>query len=262
MKMRKIHPRLKVAKIALATLLIVPFQVIVLFFTKGRISYYLPQLWDKLVAQAFDLKIEVVGKPCTDGQILFLGNHLSHFDIFALGSYVRASFVAKNDLESSPVIKFLSNMNQAGFISRASGQAAQASHNVRAMLEKGKNVIIFPEGTSTRGETVLDFKSSLFALPVAFADKGLRIQPFTIVLLDVDGKPADMKELRDLYAWDRDNPIELGPHIWNFAHTAGARLQIVFHAPLSISPGEDRKVLARRVREIVAAPLEQNHAPV
>ena len=33
-------------------------------------------------------------------------------------------------------------------------------------LEQGRNVIFFPEGTSSRGEGVLDFKSSLFAAPV------------------------------------------------------------------------------------------------
>lgn len=254
--MRELASIIKLSAFAIWCLIAIPFQAIVLKFAKGKTSYVIPQFWHKYVCRIFGLNFEIIGKPVKKRQVFFVGNHLSHFDIFILGSIIRASFVAKDDLAKSPVVAFFCRLQQTAFISRSSGQASAVRNNIQEMLDKGKSIILFAEGTSTRGETVLPFKSSLFSLPLAYAEKGLQIQPFTIKLLEVDGKPADSKELRDLYAWDRDNPIEMAPHIINFCQTRGARLQVIFHAPVTVIPGEDRKILAARIQEIVASPLE------
>ena len=260
--MRKIVAGLKLALMGLLSVLTIPIQMLILLFAKGKIAYFIPQFWHSVTCRLLGLKIEILGKPETGKQVFFVGNHLSHFDIFILGSQIRASFVAKEDLGRWPVIGFLCRLQQTAFISRASGQATAVRNNIQGMIDAGKSIILFPEGTSTRGETVLDFKSTLFSLPLQYADKGLSIQPFTLRLLSVNGQKADTKDLKDLYAWDRDNPIEIGPHIWNFAQTKGARVQVIFHPLVPVIPGEDRKLLTRRVYEIVAAPLEQNPATV
>ena len=186
----------------------------------------------------------------------FVGNHLSHFDIFVIG-WLKASFLAKEEIATWPVFGFLTKLQQTAFISRSAKDAAKVKNNVDAMIDEGKNLIMFPEGTSTRGDTVLDFKSSLFSLALAHADRGFVLQPFTIILHKVDGRKSDTQELKDLYAWDRDNPIDIGPHIWNFAQTKGAELELVFHDPVEIAPGEDRKALARRIQQIVAQPIDK-----
>lgn len=260
--MRKLIAGLKLAGMGLVSLLTIPPQFLIMALTKGKAAYYLPQLWHKTVSKILGLKVEFIGAAISDQQVFFVGNHLSHFDIFILGSKIRASFVAKEELGKWPFIGMLCRLQQTALISRASGQASQATNSVKNMIDLGKSIILFPEGTSTRGDSVLDFKSSLFSLPLDYADKGLKIQPFTIRLLTVNDKPADTIELKDLYAWDRDNQIEIGPHIWNFAHTTGATLQVIFHSVVTIDPAEDRKILARRVHEIVSAPLEQKPAPV
>ena len=256
--MRKLIAGLKILGLALNCIFAIPFQKIVLLFAKGKAAYFMPQLWHKITCRVLGLKFEVIGKPETKKQVFFVGNHLSHFDIFILGSLIRASFVAKEELAHWPLIGTLSRLQQTAFISRSAGQAAKVRNNVQGMIDNGRNIILFPEGTSTRGDTVLDFKSTLFSLPLQYADKGLYIQPFTLRLISVDGKPASSPALKDLYAWDRDNTIEIGPHIWNFAQTRGATLQVIFHPLVAITPGEDRKALAKRIYEIVAAPLEQS----
>lgn len=245
----------KIALLTVASFILIPFQAVLLLFTKGKSAYFIPQLWHKIASLIFGLEIQIIGRPETK-QVFFVGNHLSHFDIFILGSKIKASFVAKEDLAHWLVIGFLCRLQQTAFISRSSGQAGKVSNNIRNMLNAGKSIILFPEGTSTRGESVLDFKSSLFSLPIEYADKELKIQPFTIKLLEVDGVSTLSRELRDFYAWDRDNPIEIGAHIWNFAHKSGAKLQIIFHEALPITSSDDRKLLCQTIQNIVAKPLE------
>ncbi len=260
--MRTFLAFVKLALFAVWSLFCIPLQLAALQFTNGPGAYYVPVLWHAGVLKIFRLRVRVKGQPVTGKQVFFVGNHLSHFDIFALGSLIRASFVAKEEVGQWAGIGFLANLQQTAYISRASGQANVARNNIQRMIEDGKSIVLFPEGTSTRGTSVLDFKSSLFSLPLQFAGRGLVIQPFTILLREVDGKTADTKELQDLYAWDRDNPIGIGPHIWNFLLTRGAAIEIVFHPAVAMEKDEDRKVLANRVREIVAAPLEETKRPV
>ena len=252
----------KTIAILIVTLCVVPPQVVVKMLTKGNASYFIPQLWHKAMCRILNIRVRFSGKPVAASQAFFIGNHLSHYDIFALGSRLRASFVAKNDLENSPVVKFMCELQQTAFISRSSSAAATASSNVRTMLDEGKSVILFPEGTSTRGDTVLDFKSTLFSLPIEYAGKGVRIQPFTQIVRAIDGIKPVTKEQKDIYAWDRDNPIEMGPHILNFMKHKGAVVEIIFHDPAQISPEEDRKQLSQRMREIVASPLVHQAPPV
>ena len=249
----------KLSLMALVSISLIPCQMLVMAFSKGKAAYFFARLWHKAVCAILGIKVEFIGKPATHSQIFFVGNHLSHFDIFILASKLKASFVAKEDLANSPVVNFFCKLQQTALISRSSSQAAKVSNNVKSMLDSGKDIILFPEGTSTRGETVLDFKSSLFSLPLEYAPKGIKIQPFTIKLLRVDGKPAITKELQDLYAWDRDNPIELGPHILNFSRLKGAELQVIFHDIVTIMAEEDRKSLSQRIHGIVSRPLDSGH---
>lgn len=260
--MRYLIAFLKLFSILLMSLALIPVQCIVLLFAKGTSAYTIPLAWHWLQCRIFELKIDVIGTPSRKDHVFYVGNHLSHFDIFILGSLLRASFVAKEDLGKWPVVGFLCRLQQTAFISRDTRQAAVVRNNIKSMIEDGKNIILFPEGTSTRGDTVLDFKSSLFSLPLEYAGRGLKIQPFTIRILEVDGTSAQTKELKDMYAWDRDNPISMGAHMMNFIKLRGARLQVIFHPVIVLNPEEDRKILSKRVWNIVASPLVQSPASV
>ncbi len=260
--MRSCLAGLKLISVILISLLLIPAQYMVLLFAKGKTAYIIPAIWHGFLCRIFELKFEITDHPSHRDQVFFVGNHLSHFDIFILGSILPASFVAKEDLARWPIVGFLCRLQQTAFISRDARQAGVVRNNVKSMIDEGKNIILFPEGTSTRGDTVLDFKSSLFSLPLEYAGSGLKIQPFTIRLLKVDGKEATTKELKDIYAWDRDNPISMGAHMINFIKLRGARLEVTFHPVLNIDPNEDRKNLSKRVWEIVASPLVQNPAAV
>ena len=194
--MNKFCAAIKLTVFILWALVLASVQWIFLFFVKGPASYFLPQIFHAGCAKILNIKFTITGTPVKGRQVFFVSNHLSHFDIFVLGSLLRASFVAKEEVEHWAVFGFLANLQQTAYISRASSNAIKAKNHIEAMIESGKSIILFPEGTSTRGESVLDFKSTLFTLPLQYADKGMAIQPITIVLKTVDGKQADTKELR------------------------------------------------------------------
>lgn len=247
---------IKLVLITLWCLLLVPIQCIVLLFHKGPGSYFVPQFWHKGIAAIIGLKTVVNGAAMAREQTIFVGNHLSYLDIFALGSVIRASFIAKEEIAGWPVIGFLSTVQQTAFISRSGGQAKKVANSLAAMLKVGKGLILFPEGTSTDGRAILPFKSSLFSLVRdETSGKAIQIQPFTVSLLETDGKPVaggpetPLNGGRDLYAWWGD--MDFAPHFWKFLTTSGAKLQITFHPVIKPQPEHDRKILSKASWDIV-----------
>jgi 1-acyl-sn-glycerol-3-phosphate acyltransferase len=259
--MRTTIAALKFTAFVLLCLVVVPTQTLLLLLHKGRYSYVIPHLWHKGVCTIFGINVTTHGKPITDRQVFFVGNHLSYLDISLIATQICfASFVAKQDVSGWPVFGYLSKLQQTIFISRSRSAAIKGSNALEENLDKGKSLIIFPEGTSTDGLSVLPFKSSLFALLLKDKYKDLLIQPFTLEILSVDGKSPDTREIRNTYAWPFDDEIGLGTHLLRFAKGRGAQIVLTFHEPLSVSEYSDRKALAKTCHDAVSKGLHMAKA--
>jgi len=93
---------------------------------------------------------------------LLVCNHLSYLDILLLASLSPCTFVAKNEVKHWPVFGWFARLAGTVFVHRdRRAQAAQAVNEIETALRNGALVVLFPEGTSSDGETVLPFKSSL-----------------------------------------------------------------------------------------------------
>jgi len=94
---------------------------------------------------------------------LVVSNHLSHLDILLYGSLGPVVFVSKKDLLSWPLLGQLAAFGGTVFVDRERGtQAADAARQMEELLRGDLPVVLFPEGTSSNGATVLPFRSSLF----------------------------------------------------------------------------------------------------
>ena len=245
----------------LLCLVVVPTQTLLLLFHRGRGSYWIPHLWHKAVCLIFGIKVIKKGKIETDRQTIYVSNHISYLDIPAIASILReASFVAKKDVASWPVFGYLSKLQQTAFISRSASDAKKEKHNLEVMLDDGKSLIIFPEGTSTDGVSVKNFKSSLFEIAMQRKDQGIVVQPFTIKVLETNGKSPENQDERDIYAWHLGTDIELHEHLWNFAKNGTTVLEVTFHKPLTVSEFENRKALSNICHETVLNGLEISKA--
>lgn len=92
-----------------------------------------------------------------------VSNHLSYADIAALRAVSAGVFVAKHEINSWPLAgKIVRDMGII-FIDRTNRRdIPRAGDAIVKRLDEGEGVIIFPEGTSTKGESVLPFHSSFF----------------------------------------------------------------------------------------------------
>jgi 1-acyl-sn-glycerol-3-phosphate acyltransferase len=234
-----------------------PLQALLMRLVHGQRAFAIPRLWHRGVCAILGIDVEVVGRRAQGDGIVFVGNHVSHFDIPALGSVLPARFIAKDDMRSWPGVPFIAGLQQTVFISRRTRDAAAVAAQMRDVLRQGHNLVLFAEGTTSSGERVAPFKSSLFApliatIGPAVADER-RIQPFTIELLAVDGHALRGARDRDRYAYY--GGMDALAHLRGFLRGRGARLRLHLHAPIAVTSNMDRKSLTARVQAAVAAPL-------
>jgi len=137
--------------------------------------------WLRRFSAIVNLHISRTGELPKQGAIL-VSNHISWLDIIVIGQYLPAYFVAKSDILNWPVIGYLARQGGTIFIRRGDKQHIRTTtEKMIWLLKQNSNIIAFPEGTTTRGDEVLHFHSSLFQpalltksaiLPVALQYQG------------------------------------------------------------------------------------------
>lgn len=249
---------LKTSALTAMVIAVIPTQLSVLAFTRGPASLRLPALFHRLFCRVLGIRVEVRGKPVSGTQAVFISNHLSYLDVSVIGGVVQGCFVAKEDVRGWPIFGALSRLQQTVFITRNARRVAEAVATLRAALEAGHRLVLFPEGTTSDGSAVLPFKSSSFSV---LADPSLRhvvLQPMTVELLEVDGRVVADGGNRDRYAYHGE--MTLVPHLLAFMALSGARVRLAFHAPLEGRQELSRKQLAAAAQVQVSRGLASARA--
>ena len=213
-----------------------------------RMSARLLHYWASCAVWALGIKTRVKGRPAgrDNGRpVFFTSNHMGYMDIVILASVFPFTFISKKEAGDWPLLGPLIRSAGTLFVDRAdrAGTAAFAETTSRYMGD-GADIMVFPEGTSTNGEQVLPFKSSLFVVPVK---TGAMVQPVTVNYLSWGGETFS-KKIRDNICWYGD--MTLAPHLWNLLSRRGLRVEITF-GPV-IEPDSNRKTLALEAHERVA----------
>lgn len=108
----------------------------------------------------FDAKVQAHGPIPTRG--LLVSNHLSYVDILVLSALTPSIFVAKQDVKNWPVFGWFARLGGTLFADREHRtQVGPLTGEIRTVLDRGALVVLFPEGTSSDGRSVLPFKSAL-----------------------------------------------------------------------------------------------------
>ena len=117
--------------------------------------------WCAGVCRILNVQVETVGQPSPETR-LWIANHISWLDIIALGARHPLLFVAKAEVANWPVMGYLALRLGTLFVRR--GDAEQTTFVAEQMawqLRQGRQIMLFPEGTTTNGERVLRFHAKL-----------------------------------------------------------------------------------------------------
>jgi len=233
-----------------------------LFLVIGGVWLLIPRGWRlrrgfalacwRVLLRGFGLRVVVHGRPLPEAGTLFIANHISWSDIPVLGLVLESGFVAKGDIRGWPIIGTLTAAYGCLFVERERrGKAGDQAAALASHLEAERGLILFPEGTTGLGDTVLPFRSSLLALVPGVEDGSARVQPVTLRYRRADGSALSPQEQRAV-AWIGDD--ELMPHAAALSRMGGLVAEVWFEEPVL---GANRKVLAKACEEAVAARLRR-----
>jgi 1-acyl-sn-glycerol-3-phosphate acyltransferase len=129
-----------------------------------RLKSRLMQIWSRGVCALLGIRVTVQGSPPSP-PFLLVANHLSYVDIVILASRAEGVFVARGDLSGWPILGRLSRSVDTLYVDRQNRRdLPRIGSSMETMLREGRGVYLFPEGTSTGGETILPFKPAILDL--------------------------------------------------------------------------------------------------
>ena len=139
-----------------------------------------PMLFLRFAARVCGARVSIVGTHLKR-DVFFVANHISWVDILALAGASGTAFVAKAELAEAPVVGWLASLNRTVFVKREHrmGVAEQINALKEALVDNW-SVTVFPEGTTTDGQSLLPFKTSMLSV-LEPPPPGVLVQP---VILD------------------------------------------------------------------------------
>ena len=238
-----------IAAFLAVTLVCMPLQWLLLRLRAGAAKNF-PHLYHRMVAALFGIHIKVIGQPVTGEGVLLVANHTSWADIIIFSAVAPISFVAKAEVAKWPFFGTLARLQRTVFVERARRSATGEQRDaIRERLLQGDALVLFPEGTSHDGNTVLPFKSALLGAAEAQLAGGhyVKVQPVSTAFIGLHGMPMG-REYRPLFAWYGD--MAMMPHLWEALQAGPLDVVVQFHEPFSLDQ-MDRKELAARAEGIV-----------
>lgn len=188
-----------------------------------------------LIVKSHDVDVEVEGHVPESGPVIFVSNHVGYIDPIVISSIVEFIPIAKSEILKWPLIG--SAMCRSGVIfykrgNRSSG-AAVLSKCIK-LLNSNKNVLVFPEGTTTDGSTVLPFKRGIFGLSIKL--------DVPVIPIRIDLEDSSMAW------WDEKTFVE---HYKYFTSQEKIKIKVTFLPPQKSAPEETAEQFAERMRELI-----------
>ena len=196
--------------------------------------------WHARLLQILAVEVYTDGRT-PDSAGICLPNHVSWLDIPLLGSLLPYSiFLSKDEVRAWPVVGRLAAAAGTVFIRRgAAGDSLRQT--LLDALWAGNRIVIFAEGTTTRGDDVRRFHGRLLQAGI---DADRPFQPVAIRYRLADGQP----DYRPAYVDDDTLLLSL----WRILNCRSIRVEVCWLSPLLPAEG-GRNELARAIETRVRA---------
>jgi len=192
------------------------------------------RIWSRGWVRLSRMQIEVIGTP-PQAPFFLVSNHLSYADIPVIRSVVEGIFVAKGEISTWPAAgKIVGDIGNIYVNRQNKRDIPRAGMDVLNALERGEGVIVFPEGTSSRGEEVLPFKSSFLEFA---AQTGLPVHYVSLSYATTATEPPPSHSI----CWWDDTPLM--EHMIRFFSLTDSKAILTFGEEPLIAA--DRKELSK-----------------
>ncbi len=231
---------LRVIGLIALLILFVPLHYLYRFFKYGS---PFPMLFLRYAGRISGARVRMIGTPLRR-DVFFIANHVSWIDILSLAGASGTAFVAKAELAEAPVVGWLSRLNRTVFVKREHRLGVAEQINLlREALADNWSVTVFPEGTTTDGQSLLPFKTSMLSV-LEPPPPGVMVQP---VLIDYGPVGEDI-------GWiGNESGVNNAKRV--LSRKGSFELRMHFLEPFSPEDFRGRKAIGARARAAIEAAL-------
>ena len=198
------------------------------------------------VVRRLGIEISGVGTFPEGGAVI--ANHLGYMDIVAFAALHPCVFVAKAEMESWPVLGWITTMVGTVYVARGhGGSATKARYGMTAAMDSGLPVVFFPEGTTSDGSTLLKFHTGLLAQALS---SGFPITAAHVRYSLGADNGAGVSVAKDMCYW---GDAKLVPHVFRFLGLREVEVEVRFaEQPIEFTgDAQHRKLAAIEARAAV-----------
>ena len=202
--------------------------------------------WSRRLLHILKIELRCYDQPSAlPAKCLLLANHVSWLDIFAISAVFPATFVAKAEVRGWPFVGKICERTGTIFVDRGSARSARrANREIAHALNRGaRPVVVYPEGTTTRGGALMPFRPALLQSAV---DTAASVRPLALRYVDFRGVRSEEP------AWVGD--ATLLDSIVALVKLPGIALELRFLAAWS-GGDHTRREIAMRAQTVIARAL-------
>jgi 1-acyl-sn-glycerol-3-phosphate acyltransferase len=236
------------------TLPLMPVQVLLLRVSTSAARRF-PHWYHRKVCRILGVRLHIEGTVTPGTPTLLVSNHTSWLDIPVLSAVAPVSFVAKSEVGRWPFVSALARLQRTVFVDRTKRvSVGDTATEMTRRLAQGDALVLFAEGTSTDGNRVLPFKSSLFAAAkpgshsASSQEPPVVVQTVSIVYSRLHGIPLGRAD-RPLVGWYGD--MDMQSHAWDLLQAGPLDVVVRIGPPISLADFANRKELANRTEMAV-----------
>jgi 1-acyl-sn-glycerol-3-phosphate acyltransferase len=162
--------------------------------------------WARSAIKILNMKLTVQGN-APEPPFFLVANHLSYIDVWVLFATAKGTFITKSDVQDWPLVGFVLSTSGMIFVNRdRKADVTRVNAEISKNITKDQGVFLFPESTTSNGEGILPFKSSLFQFP---ATEGIEV---TSAAISYSSEDPNVEVSSEICWWE---DVSFPAHFWN-----------------------------------------------
>lgn len=154
--------------------------------------------------------------------LLIVANHLSFLDILVIASVKDATFVTSKETEQTPLLGLITKLAGCVFVERRiRGSCRTDIRKVSEVLNAGHSVVVFPEATSSNGDSLLPFRGALLTAAISAE---VDVLPLFLHYRKIDDRLTDAKNRDQLFYY---GDMQFARQIMRLSSTGSAEISII-----------------------------------
>lgn len=185
----------------------------------------------------------------TDLNYMIVCNHLSYVDIFVIYTAIPSVFIANSELEEEFPLGAITRYAGGIFVERRNrSRLLQDMNNISDVLELGLNTVLFPEATTSNGESILPFKAPFLKSAIT---TNKDVLPLCINYTKVNGVSINRENRDFIFYYEQE--VAFFEHFFRLLTRKSVDVDLEALEEIEVNPSMTRKELSQIAYEKISS---------